>query len=88
MMHIRIDAHTLERAGERGASREEIEEVIRTGSTVPARSGRLARTKVFPFARWWRGGQYEQKMVKVVYSVEGEVATTVTVYVFYGKWEG
>jgi len=30
---------------------------------------------------------YDQKKVQVIYVVQEEVAVTVTVYVFYGKWE-
>ncbi len=86
-MRIQIDPHCLERAAERGASREEIDEVIRTGSAVPARGGRLARVKVFEFRKPWRGVFYEQKMIKVIYLQEDDLATTVTVYVFYGSWK-
>lgn len=86
MNEIRIDPHTLGRAEERGASREEIEDVIRTGVPIPAKRNRLARAKVFEFHRSWRGAFYEQKKVEVVYLVEKDVAITVTVYVFYGSW--
>jgi len=33
------------------------------------------------------GKYYEQKRVEVIYTVEGETIVTVTVYVFYGRWE-
>ena len=55
-MEIRIDPHTLERAEERGTTRQ--------------------------------GEYYEQKRVEVFYITEGDAIITVTVYVFYGKWEG
>lgn len=48
-MEIRIDPHTLERAEERGTSAEEIKDVIQTGIAVPARYGRMGKTKVYDF---------------------------------------
>lgn len=86
-MKIQIDPHTLERAGERGANKEEIEDVIQTGSFVPAKEGRVSKAKVYSFERERHGNYYEQKRVQVVYIIEKNVIITVTVYVFYGKWE-
>ncbi|MDE3088478.1 MAG: DUF4258 domain-containing protein [Chloroflexota bacterium] len=86
-MKIQIDPHTLERAEERGTNKEEIEDVIQTGSSVPAKGGRISKTKVYSFGRERHGKFYEQKRVQVVYILEKNVIITVTVYVFYGKWE-
>ena len=87
-MLIRINPHTLERAEERGATKSEIEDVIRTGTPIPAKRNRQAKEKVFDFRRQWQNAYYDQKKVQVIYVVQEEVAVTVTVYVFYGKWEG
>lgn len=86
-MKFQIDPHTLERAEERGANKEEIEDVVQTGSVVPAKGGRISKAKVYSFERERHGKFYEQKRVQVVYIVEKNVIITVTVYVFYGKWE-
>jgi hypothetical protein len=86
-MQIRIDPHTSERAAERGASEWEIEQVINTGLPIPAKYGRLAKAKVYDFRQVRNGKSYEQKRIEVVYMMERDVAITVTVYVFYGKWE-
>jgi hypothetical protein len=48
-MELRISDHAARRAAERGASLTEIEEVIRSGSAVPAKYGRMAKAKVFEF---------------------------------------
>jgi hypothetical protein len=48
-MDVRIDSHTLERAAERGASPEEIMEVITSGHPIPAKYGRSGKSKVFDF---------------------------------------
>lgn len=85
-MKIKIPPHTLERAEERGASKEEIEEVLRTGDPLPAKGGRLGKAKVFSFQATRLGRYYEQKKVEVICVVEGDTMTTVTVYVFYGSW--
>ena len=86
-MAIRIDTHTLQRAAERGADPEEIRDVIETGVPIPARGSRLGKAKVYAFGRERTGRYYEQKRVEVYYTTEGEDTVTVTVYVFYGKWD-
>ena len=86
-MDIRIDSHTLERAAERGASSEEIIDVINNGRPIPAKHGRLGKSKIFDFNQTRLGRIYEQKKIEVFFAIEGDVIVTVTVYVFYGKWE-
>jgi hypothetical protein len=63
-MDIRIDSHTLERAGERGASSEEIIDVINNGRPIPAKYGRLGKSKIFDFNQIRLGRYYEQKKSK------------------------
>ncbi|OFV96994.1 MAG: hypothetical protein A3H28_07350 [Acidobacteria bacterium RIFCSPLOWO2_02_FULL_61_28] len=87
-MLIRINPHTLERAAERGATKDEVEDVIRTGTPIPAKRNRQAKEKVFDFRRQRQNVYYDQKKVQVIYVLQEAVAMTVTVYVFYGKWEG
>ena len=86
-MKIFIDPHTLERASERGASREEIIETIEKGVTIVGKKGRLGKAMVFEFRSQWNGKTYLQKKIEVFYVVEGDAIITVTVYVYYGKWE-
>ncbi len=86
-MEIRIDPHTLERAGERGTNEEEIKDVIKTGFTIPGKYGRMGRAKVYDFNGERRGKFYEQKRMEVFYTIESDVIIIVTAYVFYGKWE-
>lgn len=87
-MKIQIDLHTLERAEERGANENEIRDVIDTGFAVPAKYNRMAKAKIYEFKKKRRGKYYEQKRVEVVYSIEKNAVITITVYVFYGKWQG
>jgi len=86
-MDIRIDPHTLERAAERGATADEIIEVIESGHPITAKYGRVGKSKLFDFKQTRLGNYYEQKKIEVFFAVEGDVIVTVTVYVFYGKWE-
>jgi len=86
-MDIRIDDHAAERARERGTDEAEIRDVIETGAVIPAKRGRLAKSKVYDFNKTRLDKHYEQKRVEVYYVVEGDDAVIVTVYVFYGKWE-
>lgn len=85
--HVQIDPHTLERAAERGTDEAEIRDVLATGFLVPARYGRIGKTKVYAFGRERGGRIYPQKRVEVYYLQEAERIVTVTVYVFYGRWE-
>jgi len=87
-VQIRIDPHTVERAEERGTSEEEIQDAIKNGFSIPAKRGRQGRAKIYEFKQERLGKYYEQKRVEVIYVLEEEVVVTVTVYVFYGEWEG
>jgi hypothetical protein len=86
-MEIQIDPHTLERAEERGTNEEEIKDVINTGFTIPGKYDRVGKAKIYDFKRRRHNEYYEQKRVEVFYVIEKDFITTVTVYVFYGKWE-
>ncbi|MBI4714687.1 MAG: DUF4258 domain-containing protein [Nitrospirae bacterium] len=86
-MEIQIDPHTLERAEERGTNEREILDVIQTGSPISGKYGRVGKVKVFEFKQMRLGKYYDHKRVEVFYATEGERIITVTVYVFYGKWE-
>ena len=77
----------LERSEERGATEEEIQDVIETGLTIPAKHGRIGKAKVYDLKKERHGIYYEQKRIEVFYIIEKDVIITVTVYVFYGKWE-
>jgi hypothetical protein len=84
---IQIDTHTLERAEERGATKEEIIDVIKSGIPIQAKRGRTGKAKVFPYNQTRGRKYYEQKRVEVIYVTELDTMVTVTVYVFYGKWK-
>lgn len=86
-MRIRIDVHTLERAEERGTNAEEIEDVINSGLPIPAKRGREAKAKIYDFHQTRNGTFYEQRRVEVFNTIEADTIVTVTVYVFYGRWE-
>ena len=86
-MKIQIDPHTLDRAKERGTDEQEIIDVIGTGFEIPAKHGRMGKAKVYQFNRNRLEKYYDQKRVEVYYVIEKNYAITITVYVFYGKWE-
>ena len=86
MMKIHIEPHTLQRANERGATEAEIIDVIETGESIQGKAGRLGRSKIFSFNRDRIGKFYAEKKVEVYYIIEQGNIFTVTVYVFYGKF--
>jgi len=47
----------------------------------------MGKAKIYNFRRKRHGKYYEQKRVEVIYTIERDVIITITVYVFYGKWE-
>lgn len=55
---------------------------------IPARPGRLGKAKVYDFKQKRHDKYYDQKRVEVIYTLEKDTIVTVTVYVFFGKWEG
>lgn len=86
-MKIQIEPHTLERAEERGTDQDEIKDVVNSGFSIPGKPGRMGKAKIYNYKQKRHGKYYEQKRVEVYYILEGDVIITVTVYVFYGKWE-
>ncbi len=69
-MSVVFGLHVLTRMPERGTNVAEVEDVLRTGEADDARPGYWARAKVFPFGRFWSGGEYPEKKVRVIFVVE------------------
>lgn len=86
-MRIQIDPHTLERAIERGASENEIKDVLVSGFDIPVKRNRSGKAKVYQYNQKRLNTFFEQKRIEVIYTIEGDRIVTVTVYVFYGNWE-
>jgi hypothetical protein len=86
-MTVKFSHHALLRAGERGTTRVEIEDVLTSGDPVPAKQGRACMRKLFRVDELRQGKRYSQKTVEVYHVVEGDVIVVVTVYVFFGGWE-
>ena len=85
-MKIQIDAHTLQRANERGASEDEILETLHDGINILAKSSRLGKSKVFKFDSLRSNKHFEEKKLEVYYLIEKEIIITVTVWFFCGKF--
>ncbi|MFH1319849.1 MAG: hypothetical protein ABII90_04245 [Bacteroidota bacterium] len=47
----------------------------------------MGKALVFDFNSKWSGKFYKQKRIEAFYLIEENNIITVTVYVFYGKWE-
>lgn len=85
-MMIQIEPHTLQRAGERGVTKDEIIIVLKSGINISGKSGRLGKCITFVFNNLRLGKYYEEKKVEVYYIIEQQKIITITVYVFYGKF--
>ena len=80
---IDFSPHAQEKMTDRGASEEEVELTIRTGSSEPTRKGRLMFRKNFSFNMEWRGKHYAVKQVIPIVSQEEHKFVVVTVFVYY-----
>jgi len=58
-MEIQIDAHTLERAEERGTNEKEIIDIINAGFSIPAKYGREGKAKIYDFKQKRHNKYYE-----------------------------
>ena len=85
-MRIKFTEHAVERAKQRGASIDEVEEVILRGRSVEAKKGRKAKEMVFDYGKEWLGRDYPQKKIQVIYIEEEDWIIIITVKVFYGHW--
>ena len=83
---ILISQHALERARERGAAKDEIIDVLKSGFDIPAKKNRKGKAKVFDYNKKRLDKFYEQKRIEVIYTIESDKIITITAYVFYGKW--
>jgi hypothetical protein len=88
LLPIDYSNHAREQMVARGATQQEVADVLRTGVSAPVRQGRLMATKVLAAGYNWRGDHYPHKEVQVIY-VRGRLAIeVVTVKTRYGIWEG
>jgi len=85
-MEINFDPRTLQLAKEKGATEEEIDATIRTGKDLNSESGRLGKTRTFPFHAEWQNEFFDHKKLDVYFTVENKLITTLDIDVFYGTF--
>jgi hypothetical protein len=78
-----FSTHALGQMADRGTNQDEVEIAVREGEEVPAKQGRRAFRKNFPFGSQWKGRYYESKQVMPVVADELDRYVVITVYVFY-----
>ena len=86
-MDIRFEPHTLLRMELRNVTRGEVIDVITNGVEFSVRGGRKGKYKVYEFNQTLNKRHYPQKRIEVIYMEEGAAIITVTLFVYYGKWE-
>ena len=64
----------MQRSGDR--AEEEIQDVISSGCSVPAKYGRTGKGRIYSFQNTRHGRYYAQKRVEVIYTVERETIIT------------
>lgn len=80
---IIFSQHALDQIADRGASEYGVRKTIIDGEEAPAKKGRRAFRKNFPFNTYWKGKHYEVKQVMAIVLKEGEKWVVITVFVFY-----
>lgn len=80
---IEFSRHVRDQLVDRGTSEEEIKLAIREGEEVPAKKGRKAYRKNFPFESYWKGKYYSTKQVIPIVKEEAGRIVVITVYVYY-----
>ena len=83
LVRIVFDPHAVERAGERGANRSEVEIAVASGERFAAKFGRAGFRRTFPYNAKWRGRHYLTKQVEVYAVPQGGGWLVVTVLVKY-----
>jgi hypothetical protein len=80
---IRLSKHAMDQMIDRGTSTEEVKTAIQDGEEIPAKKGRKAYRKNFPFESYWKGRYYSIKQVMPIVREELGSFMVITVYVFY-----
>lgn len=80
---IVFSSHAREKMLDRGASEGEVKTAINSGSSEPARKGRVMFRKNFGYDRLWRGKHYALKQVAPIVAEESDRLVVVTVFVYY-----
>lgn len=82
MKSVVFSDHSLLQMQERGATKEEVLETIRTGEIILARDKRVAYRKNFQFDKKWGKRYYRVKQVMPIVKEEKD-KIIITVYTFY-----
>jgi len=83
MKPLRFSQHARQQMLERGATEQEVEDVIRSGEEVPAKRGRRGYRMNFQYNRLWGEKTYAIKQVMAIVAEEPDVWVIVTVFTFY-----
>ena len=73
---------------ERGVSEEEVLQTALTGEPATAREPRQGKQLLFKEGYPWIGEYYPHKKVHAILVEEAGKLIVVTVYAYYGEWEG
>ena len=80
---IIIHKHAQERMQERGATEEEVIQILKEGEKFPAKFGRIGFRRNFSFEGVWRGKIYKTKQIEIYGVIEDGNFVVITVLVKY-----
>lgn len=85
MKEICFTAHALKRLRDRKATKDEVEETIKTSKWENEREGRKSASKIFKFRETHFGRYYDSKEVVPVFKEENDKIVVITVYTFFSQ---
>lgn len=83
MKPVVFSDHALLQMQERGATRDEVIDTIRTGEKLPVKENRRAYRKNFQFNKRWGKKFYRIKQVMPIVKEEQNKIIVITAYTFY-----
>ena len=82
-MKVELHPHAKQRIAERGATKKEVVQTVKSGETFPAKFGRTGFRLNFQYDKAWRGKKYSTKQVEAYAVQEQNRWLVVTVIVKY-----
>lgn len=80
---MEFSPHARDSMRKRGASAEEVKEVIDSSKWQETKKGRFEAKQDFPHNAEWNGKFYKTKQVNPVFVVEDGAIVVITVFAFY-----
>ena len=83
IMKIQLHPHAIERANERGATKDEVEDTVLHGEEFPVKHSRTGFRKTTIFNDTWQGEKFYAKQIECYAVKENDIWLVISVIVRY-----